>query len=210
MSGNDSSTRSAESAYANPLGNLSAADQNILIRAIGQNWWVLLGLGLVRAVVGILLMFRPAGSTWGLAVILAVYLILSGIFSIVRGFATGLTGGMRAILIIGGAIGVFLGLLMFRFGPDEKIEILGIFLGVWFLFVAIESLFTAAAITDGRGWQIFNGIIYLLAGIVLLAAPYAIEVFVWVAGIWLVVIGLFQIITAFRLKAAAAKAAAAL
>ena len=99
---------------------------------------------------------------------------------------------------------------MFRFGPDEKIEILGIFLGVWFLFVAIESLFTAAAITDGRGWQIFNGIIYLLAGIVLLAAPYAIEVFVWVAGIWLVVIGLFQIITAFRLKAAAAKAAAAL
>ena len=182
----------------------------MVVSAIGRNWWILLGLGIISAVVGVLLIVRPAGSTWVLAVILAVYLLLSGIFAVVRGFASGLTGGMRAILIIGGVIGILLGLLMFRFGPDEKIEILGIFVAIWFLFAGIEALFIAAAVTEGRGWQIFNGVIYLAAGIVLLVSPYAVEVFVWVAGLWLLIIGLFQVIMSFRLKSAGDKAARAL
>lgn len=210
MSTTNSPEAGAQGYSSNPLGNLTPQQQNMLISAIGRNWWVLLGLGIVSAVVGIVLITRPAGSVWFLAVILAIYLILSGIFSIVRGFASGLPGSMRAILIVGGGIGVFLGLLMFRFGPDEKIEILGIFVAIWFLFAGIEALFTAAAVASGRGWQIFNGVVYLLAGIVLLASPYAVEVFAWVAGIWLVVIGLFQVITSFRLKSAAAKAQSAL
>jgi uncharacterized membrane protein HdeD (DUF308 family) len=184
---------------------LGSEDPAGIMRAIGRNWWVLLFVGVVSIIAGIILMARPAGSTWVLAVILAVYLVISGIFSLVRAFSPGLSGSFRAILIIGGLIGLLLGLLMFRFGPEEKIEILGIFVGVWFLFSGVSSLFAAGAVEEGRGWQIFNGVVYLIAGIALLAVPYAVEIFVWVAGIWLVVLGIFEVINSFMIKSAAKK-----
>jgi uncharacterized membrane protein HdeD (DUF308 family) len=178
-----------------------------VMQAIGRNWWVMLFVGIISIAAGAILMARPAGSTWVLAVILAIYLVVSGIFSLVRAFSPGLSGSFRAILIIGGLIGLLLGLLMFRFGPDEKIEILGIFVGVWFLFSGVSSLFAAGSVTEGRGWQIFNGVVYLIAGIALLAVPYAVEIFVWVAGIWLIVLGIFEVISSFMLKSAAKRAA---
>ena len=190
-----------------PMTGLTTDEERDIVAGIGRTWWVLLFVGIVSAVVGVLLVLRPAGSTWVLAILLAVYLIVSGIFSIVRAFASGLPGSYRALLIIGGAIGLLLGLLMLRFGPDEKIEILGIFVGVWFLFAGIAALFGAAEVSQGRGWSIFNGVVYLIAGIVLLVTPYAVEIFVWVAGIWLIVLGLFEVITAFQVKAAASRAA---
>lgn len=98
---------------------------------------------------------------------------------------------------------------MLRFGPDEKIEILGIFVGVWFLFSGIASLFGAAEVQAGRGWAVFNGIVYLIAGIVLLITPYAVEIFVWVAGIWLIVLGIFEVISAFQVKMMGDRAAKA-
>ena len=194
-------------AQVDPMTGLTIDEERTMVSAISRTWWVLLFIGIVSVIVGVLMLVRPAGSTWVLAVILAIYLVLSGIFSIVRAFSSGLTGGYRALLIIGGAIGLLLGLLMFRLGPDEKIELLGIFVGVWFLFAGVNALFAASSVKDGRGWAIFSGIIYLLAGIVLLVNEYSIEVFVWVAGIWLIVVGLFEIISSFSVKSMEKKAA---
>ena len=44
---------------------------------------------------------------------------------------------------------------------------------------------------------------------VLLINPWAVEVFVWIVGIWLVVLGIFEIISSFQVKSAAKKAMAA-
>jgi len=97
---------------------------------------------------------------------------------------------------------------MFRFSPEEKVEILGIFVGVWFLFSGILQLVNSSSVSEGKGWAIFSGIVYMLAGIVLLINPWAVEIFVWIAGIWLVVLGIFEIISSFQLKSLAKKAAA--
>lgn len=185
--------------------DMSAADERSMIAAIGRNWWVLLFVGIVSVAVGVLIMIRPAGSTWLLAILLAAYLVISGIFQLVRAFSSGLTGGMRVLLIIGGAIGIVLGAVMFRLSAEEKVELLGLFLGIWFLFAGVNALFNAAEVTQGRGWAIFSGIVYLIAGVVLVAFPFAVATFVWVVGIWLVVLGLFEIISSFQVKSAAAK-----
>lgn len=187
---------------------LSAEQERGLIAAIGRNWWVLLFIGIVSVVIGVLIMVRPAGSTWLLAILLAIYLFVSGVFQLVRAFSSGLSGGIRALLIIGGAIGIVLAAVMFRLSPEEKVELLGLFLGIWFLFAGVNALFNGAEVKEGRGWAIFSGIVYLIAGIWLVAVPLAVAVFVWVVGIWLVVLGLFEIISAFQVKSAARKLAA--
>ena len=195
-------------ASVDPMTGLSYDEERAMASALGRNWWALLLLGIVSIVVGLLMVFQTAETTWVIAIVLAIYLVISGIVSLVRAFAHGLPGGVRALFIISGIIGLLLGLLMFRFGPEGKVEIFGIFVGVWFLFSGILQLVNTSSVSQGKGWAIFSGIVYLLAGIVLLVNPWAVGIFVWIAGIWLVVLGIFEIISSFQVKSLAKKAAA--
>ncbi len=195
-------------ATVDPMTGLSYDEERQMAAAIGRNWWVLLVLGIVTMVLGALIIARPAGSTYVIAILLAIYLLISGIVGIVRAFGRGIPGGVRALYAIGGVLGIFLGLLMLRFSPEEKVELFGIFVAVWFLFSGVIQLVTASQLSEGKGWGIFSGIVYILAGGVLLINPWAVGIFVWVAGIMLLVIGLFEIISSFQVKSAAKKVAA--
>ena len=179
------------------------------IAAIGEHWGVLLFLGIASIVIGIIAMVWPAITVVVIAILLAIWLIISGLFQIIRGFSHGLTGGMRALLIIGGALSLILGLIAIA-GAFRAVEILAIFIGIAFLFRGFGSLFLAAEQKDGRGWNIFGGIIMLIGGFVVLLWPgISLVTLAWVAGIWLVVGGIFEVIAAFRLRGLAKKAVAA-
>ena len=70
-----------------------------------------------------------------------------------------------------------------------------------------------SAISDptlpGRGWEIFIGVITLIAGVVVLASPFeSIATLTWVVGIWLVVIGVFEAVSAFGIRKAGKDVAA--
>ena len=83
--------------------------------------------------------------------------------------------------------------------------LLAIWIGIGFIFRGVAT--TVSAISDptlpGRGWSIFLGVITLLAGIVVLASPFAsIVTLALVVGIWLVVIGVFEIVSSFGIRKA--------
>ncbi|MFM8239421.1 MAG: HdeD family acid-resistance protein [Actinomycetota bacterium] len=195
-------------ATVDPMTGLSYDEERQMASAVGRNWWLLLVLGIVTVIVGIVIILRPAGSTYVIAILLAIYLLVSGIVSVIRAFGRGLPGGYRALLAISGIIGILLGLLMFRFGAEEKVEIFGIFVAAWFLVSGVVQLVNSSQMSEGKGWGIFSGIVYLLAGAVLLINPWAVGIFVWICGIWLLVLGIFEIISAFSVKSLAKKAAA--
>lgn len=82
---------------------------------------------------------------------------------------------------------------------------LAVWIAVGFIFRGVAT--TASAISDpvlpGRGWTIFFGIISIIAGIVVLAYPFdSIVTLALVAGIWLIVLGVFEIISAFGIRKA--------
>jgi uncharacterized membrane protein HdeD (DUF308 family) len=69
---------------------------------------------------------------------------------------------------------------------------------------------TVPAIGDpalpARGWNIFFGVISLIAGIVVLAAPFeSIVTLAVVVGVSLVVIGMFEMVSAFVMRRGSAK-----
>ncbi len=97
-------------------------------------------------------------------------------------------------------------ILAFRhFGQGYAVLLLAIWIGVGFILRGVAT--TASAITDpvmpGRGWTIFFGIISIIAGIVVLAYPFnSIVTLALVAGIWLIILGVFEIISAFGIRKA--------
>ena len=81
--------------------------------------------------------------------------------------------------------------------------LLAIWIGIGFVFRGVAT--AVSAISDptlpGRGWEIFVGVISLIAGVVVLAAPFeSMATLTLVTGIWLVVIGVFEVVSAFGIR----------
>ena len=171
-----------------------------LMTAIGRNWWVLLLAGILSLVVGIVALVWPGKTVVVVAFVFAIWLIVSGIFSLVRGFAHGLTGGMRALFIITGILSLVLGIFAIR-GEFQELYILSLFIGIGFLFRGFATLFLGFESKEGRGWNIFFGIVMLIGGVVVLVWPgISLITLTWVVGIWLIVIGIYEVIAAFSVK----------
>ena len=176
------------------------------LSAIGRHWGLVLFLGITSVVVGLLALVWPGATIVVVAILIAAWLIVSGIFQIVRGFSRGLSGGMRALLFISGALSLILGLIAIS-GVWRSVEILAIFIGIAFLFRGFGLLFESAESSVGRGWSIFGGILMLIGGFVVLVWPgISLVTLAWVAGIWLIIGGIFEIIAAFKLRSLAKSA----
>jgi uncharacterized membrane protein HdeD (DUF308 family) len=171
-----------------------------LMTAIGRNWWVLLFAGILSLAVGVVALVWPGKTVLVVAIVFAIWLIVSGIFSIVRGFAHGLTGGMRALFIITGILSLVLGIFAIR-GEFQELYILSLFIGIGFLFRGFASLFLGFENKDGRGWNIFFGIVMIIGGVIVLVWPgISLVTLTWVVGIWLIIIGIYEVIAAFNVK----------
>jgi uncharacterized membrane protein HdeD (DUF308 family) len=171
-----------------------------LMTAIGRNWWVLLFAGILSLAVGVVALVWPGKTVIVVAIVFAIWLIVSGIFSIVRGFAHGLTGGMRALFIITGILSLVLGIFAIR-GEFQELYILSLFIGIGFLFRGFASLFLGFESKEGRGSNIFFGIVMIIGGVVVLVWPgISLVTLTWVVGIWLIIIGIYEVIAAFSVK----------
>ncbi|MDA2988621.1 MAG: DUF308 domain-containing protein [Actinomycetota bacterium] len=171
-----------------------------MMTAIGRNWWVLLFAGILSLAVGVVALVWPGKTVIVVAIVFAIWLIVSGIFSLVRGFAHGLTGGMRALYIITGILSLVLGIFAIR-GEFQELYILSLFIGIGFLFRGFASLFLGFESKEGRGSNIFFGIVMIIGGVVVLVWPgISLVTLTWVVGIWLIIIGIYEIIAAFSVK----------
>jgi len=171
-------------------------------------WKSALVSGILSLVVGVLVLAWPGISILAAAVAFGVYLLITGAAQVVFAFSLHVSAGSRILLFISGAASLILAVLAFRhFGKDPSLIVLllAIWIGIGFIFRGVAT--TISAISDpalpGRGWEIFVGVISLLAGIVVLASPFAsIVTLAIVAGVWFVVIGVFEIVSSFGIRKA--------
>ncbi|MBO0864371.1 MAG: HdeD family acid-resistance protein [Mycobacterium sp.] len=164
--------------------------------------------GILALALGILILVWPGKTILVAAIVFGAYLLITGVAQVVFAFSLHVSAGGRVLLFISGAAALILAVLAFRhFGKDPltAILLLAIWIGVGFLFRGVAT--TVSAISDptlpGRAWAIFLGVISLLAGIVMIASPFeSIAILAMVVGIWLVVIGAFEIVSSFGMRSA--------
>ncbi|HYB36644.1 MAG TPA: HdeD family acid-resistance protein [Mycobacterium sp.] len=165
-------------------------------------WKSTLVSGIVALALGILVLVWPTKTILVAAIVFGVYLLITGIAQVIFAFSLHVSAGGRVLLFISGAASLVLAVLCFR-SLANSILLLAIWIGVGFIFRGVAT--SVSAISDpmlpGRGWEIFLGVISLLAGIVMLASPFAsLQVLVLVVGIWLLVIGAFEIVSSFGIR----------
>jgi uncharacterized membrane protein HdeD (DUF308 family) len=167
-------------------------------------WKSTLLSGVLAVVLGILVLAWPAITILVAAIFFGAYLLVTGIWQVVFAFSLHVSAGGRVLLFISGAAALILAVLCFR-SLQESILLLAIWIGVGFIFRGVAT--AVSAISDptlpGRWWEIFIGGISLVAGVVMLASPFeSIATLTVVVGIWLIVIGVFEAVSAFGIRKA--------
>ncbi|MFE8943982.1 HdeD family acid-resistance protein [Streptomyces sp. NPDC007856] len=183
--------REPEPPFEGPLHALSQAA-----------WQVVLVTGTASLVLGVLVLLWPGPSLLVAGVLFGLYLLASGVFQLVAAFGTHRATSLRVLAFISGALSILLGLLCFR-GPMQSILLLGLWIGIGWLIRGITQTIAAAQDSrmPGRGWQILLGVLTFVAGIVLIDAPFrSVAVLTLVAGVWLLVVGIVEIVTAFSIR----------
>ena len=160
--------------------------------------------GVLSVILGAMVLAWPGKTIIVAAIFFAAYLLVTGISQIFHALTLHISGGGRALLFISGAASLVLAVLCFK-SLTNSILLLAIWIGIGFIFRGVAT--AAAAISDAdtpsRGWEIFIGIITLIAGIIVLAYPFAsLPTLIWVTGIWLVVLGALEIIASFGIRKA--------
>ena len=169
-------------------------------------WKSTLVSGLLAVVLGVLMLVWPGKTLLAAGILFGAYLLISGIAQVFFAFTLHVSAGGRILLFISGAASLILAVLAFRhFGKDQTtaVLLLAIWIGVGFIFRGTAT--TVVAISEGglpgRGWLIFYGVISLIAGFVVMTWPFdSIVVLAITTGVWLVIMGVFEIVSAFGIR----------
>ncbi len=171
---------------------------------LGDLWKIVLAWGVLNVILGVAVLAWPGMSILAAAVLFGAFLVISGIAQVAAAFARDVSAGSRVLLFISGALSVVLGVLAFRhFGQGYAVLLLAIWIGVGFVFQGVAEAVVAIShpLLPARGWHIFLGILTVIAGVVVMSWPFdSVVVLAIVAGAWLVVIGITQIIWAFQAR----------
>ncbi|MGW4274011.1 HdeD family acid-resistance protein [Streptomyces seoulensis] len=170
-------------------------------------WQALFTIGLASIALGVIVLIWPGETLRVVGVLFGVFLLVSGVFQLTSAFGAHVPGHLRALHFITGALCVLLGLVCFR-GTLESILLLALWLGFGWLLRGI--MMTAAAGSSpgmpARGWQLFLGILTLLAGIVLIVSPFgSIAALTLVTGVMAIVLGAVEVVHAVQLRIAAGR-----
>jgi uncharacterized membrane protein HdeD (DUF308 family) len=165
-------------------------------------WKSTLLSGILAVILGVLVLAWPGITIVVAAIFFGAYLLVTGFAQVIFAFSLHVSAGGRILLFISGAAALILAVLCFR-SLENSILLLAIWVGVGFIFRGTAT--AVSAISDptlpGRWWEIFIGVISLVAGVVVLASPFeSIATLTFVIGIWLIVIGVFEVVSSFGIR----------
>ncbi|WP_327118166.1 DUF308 domain-containing protein [Nocardia sp. NBC_01730] len=165
-------------------------------------WQSILVSGILAVILGILILAWPGPTLVAAGILFGIYLVVFGFLQLVAAFGAPAGAGLRVLAFISGVLSIVIGVFCFR---DEltSILLLGLWIGIGWLFRGVALLM--AAISEpglpGRWWEAFLGVLTAIAGVVLIIWPVrSVATLTLVAGVWLIVLGIVEVIVAFGVR----------
>ena len=181
----------------------TAADQtHVMMQDLADHWGLIVVMGVLSIILGVLAMFYPGATIVTVSIFFAAWLFVSGVFSLIGSFTRDGDTGSRVLTAIIGVLSIIVGWALLR-TPFQSVEVFIFVLGIFWLVQGIMTFVAAFSVKEGRNWRIFSGILGIVAGVIILTYPISSAVtLAFVGGIWLVVLGITQVVAGFRLRSA--------
>jgi len=163
--------------------------------------------GVLGIIFGLIALFAPIATAIALAIVIAVFALVSGVFDIIEAIRHRGSSSM-VLRIVLGAVSILFGILVLVW-PGISLAILVITVGVWAIITGILQIMSSVrhrAVPDsGWVWGVVGGALTILFGVVVLIWPATgLVTIIWIIGIWAVVWGIILIVLGVQLRKAAA------
>ena len=167
-----------------------------------NDWQATLMLGLVTLVFGVIVTAHPDDSAHVLVVLVGIAVIVSGLFHLLRTFDR--SADHRLWLGVCGLVFVAIGLVLIRY-LHLTLAVVALLVGLAWIVQGTAAVMSAfSRPREGALWWGVFGAVSLIAGVVVIAVPeHSVTVLAVLVGIWLLVLGLLEIVAALVLQHAA-------
>jgi uncharacterized membrane protein HdeD (DUF308 family) len=160
-------------------------------------WKSMIGLGILSALLGLFMLFFSEFSSQIIVALAGFAIILLSAIFVVEGLCIDAEGWTRWGILTMGALGLILGVISIVV-PSLILISTGVLLGIFFMIYGIGELVIGIGIvfveTMVRMIFIMLGIISIVVGLFLVIHPdVALEIFIWLIGLYLMVLGLMRI-----------------
>jgi uncharacterized membrane protein HdeD (DUF308 family) len=160
--------------------------------------------GALAIVLGVVVLVWTGTSITLAAIFFGVALLVTGFEQVFFAFSLRTSTGLRVLLLISGAAALVLAVIALSRFYDAW-RLLAIWIAVGFIFRGVST--TVSAISDstlpGRFWNIVMGVVSLIAGMVIMAAPYSsLQILAYFVGFSLLIIGAMEVATGFAIRRA--------
>ena len=166
------------------------------------NWWMFLLGGVLYALFGVLALMRPADALLALAVLFACFLLVDGLFSVVRALGAKGAGG-RGWVFFGGLLSIGVGLYALL-GPVHTVVLFVYVIAFQAILFGIAIFMFGVSIRKAVSgeWVLYlTGFLSVVFGMLLLWAPgiggLSLSVMI---GAWALAVGLLRVVFAFRVR----------
>jgi uncharacterized membrane protein HdeD (DUF308 family) len=156
-----------------------------------ERGWIV-AVAAIAIVLGVVAFLIPEASLLTVAIVFGIYLIASGAFRLVTAFTVArlpravrwLTGLMGGLILVAGVLCLS--------DPWESLAVLGVVIGLGWIFEGIASIASRTGRTDRLRWlPVSAGIVSIVAGVLAVIMPVlALTSFVLVIAVLLIVIGI--------------------
>ncbi|MBV8355389.1 MAG: HdeD family acid-resistance protein [Candidatus Eremiobacteraeota bacterium] len=173
-------------------------------QAITGRWWTFLVRGVFALLLAAVVFLYPIQAATGLVYLVAAYFVISGVTQIAGGVA--FAGAPHWwLLILTGAMSVFLGFIMFT-QPGMGPLALAYLVAIYAIFNGITEVASGMMLGGAMphsGWWILLGVLTWAFGIYIIFNPaLGVAALVYAVGFYAVIVGVALVAFAFRLKSA--------
>ncbi|HXL89126.1 MAG TPA: DUF308 domain-containing protein [Streptosporangiaceae bacterium] len=171
-------------------------------------WVALYTAGAATFLLGLIVLIWPRATLVVLAILFGIYLVISGVLSLIEGMSERRSdGAIRIAYIVLGVLGVLLGLFCLR-RIDVTVLLLAFMLSMFWITRGIVDLAIATSHdVQYKGLRAFTGVLSLVAGVLVLFWPgITLTALLIFAGIWLLIHGLTLAYLGYVLHRAARQA----
>lgn len=176
--------------------------------------WSLVVRGLISVALGVLIIARPLASVAALALVIAIWALVSGVAQIVNAVELRRALPHWWLLLIGGVISAGFGIAALYYYPGLSLTFAVIWTSYWLLMTGFFTIY--ASVLEKRlgmpwGWNAAFGVVGILGGIyAIVSPPTTLAVIMALLATFALVGGAIQLIAAYRISVAHARVADAL
>jgi len=170
------------------------------IELSARHWWAFALRGVAAVIFGVLAFVWPGVTLTVLVLLWGAFALADGILALIAAFRV--KHDHRWWLLLEGIVGIGAGIVTFVY-PGLTALVLLYIIAVWALITGVLEIVAAIRlrkVIDNEWWLALSGIVSVLFGVVLLAAPGAGAVaVVWLIAIYAIVFGVVNLALALRL-----------